>query len=57
MVVNNGCAGLPDFSGRHHGVLTRLSVDPGPPADSLYGITAAGLRSMRSPSTMTTADG
>ena len=44
LVVNNGCAGLPNFAGRHHGVLTRLSTHPEPPADSLYGITVGGLR-------------
>ena len=44
LVANNGCAGLPDFAGRRHGVLTRLSVLPGVPGDSLYGLTNAGLR-------------
>ena len=44
LVANNGCAGLPNFADRHHGVLTRLSADPVPPADSLYGLTVAGLR-------------
>jgi len=44
LVANNGCAGLPGFAGRRHGVLTRLSVLPGVPGDSLYGLTMAGLR-------------
>jgi len=44
LVANNGCAGLPSFAGRHHGVLTRLSVLPDVPGDSLYGLTTAGLR-------------
>jgi hypothetical protein len=44
LVANNGCAGLPGFAGRRHGVLTRLSVLPGVPGDSLYGLTNAGLR-------------
>lgn len=44
MVANNGCAGLPNFSGTAAGVLTRLSVDPVPPADSLYGIDLGELR-------------
>jgi hypothetical protein len=44
LVANNGCAGLPDFAGRHHGVLTRLSVLPDVPGDSLYGLAMAGLR-------------
>ncbi|MCE3555418.1 hypothetical protein LWC33_28730 [Pseudonocardia sp. RS11V-5] len=44
LVVNNGCAGLPNFSGMRCGILTRLSVDPHPPDDGLYGITLDGLR-------------
>lgn len=44
VVVNNGCAGLPNFAGAHHGGLTRLSADPAPPADSLYGLDLGGLR-------------
>jgi hypothetical protein len=44
LVVNNGAAGLPNFSGTSHGVLTRLSSDPEPPRDSLYGATVGALR-------------
>ncbi len=44
VVANNGCAGLPGFAGRRHGVLTRLSALPDVPGDSLYGLTTAGLR-------------
>jgi hypothetical protein len=44
LVANNGCAGLPNFADRHHGVLTRLSVDPEPPDDSLYGLDIGGAR-------------
>lgn len=44
LVANNGCAGLPNFTGTHFGVLTRLSADTNPPDDSLYGVTLAGLR-------------
>ncbi|MBN9112897.1 MAG: hypothetical protein J0I34_29440 [Pseudonocardia sp.] len=44
LVVNNGCAGLPNYAGQRFGVMTRLSADPHPPADSLYGITLDGLR-------------
>ncbi|WP_433505830.1 metallophosphoesterase family protein [Pseudonocardia halophobica] len=44
VVVNNGCAGLPNFAGSHVGVVTRLSADPQPPDDSLYGSTLDGLR-------------
>lgn len=44
LVANNGCAGLPNFSGTTAGLITRVSADPVPPADSLYGIELDGLR-------------
>ncbi len=44
LVANNGCAGLPNFADRHHGLLTRLSTSPEPPADALYGIEVDGVR-------------
>jgi hypothetical protein len=44
LVINNGCAGLPNFTGTGFGVITRLSSSPQPPADSLYGISIDGLR-------------
>jgi hypothetical protein len=44
LVVNNGSAGLGNFAGTSYGVITRLSSDPHPPADSLYGITLGSLR-------------
>ncbi len=44
LVVNNGSASLPSFSGLQHGVLTRLSADPVPPPDALYGVQLDGLR-------------
>ncbi|GEL26053.1 hypothetical protein PSU4_50070 [Pseudonocardia sulfidoxydans NBRC 16205] len=44
VVANNGCAGLPCFTGERSGVLTRLSSDPRPPADSLFGAVVDGLR-------------
>ena len=43
LVANSGSAGLPNFTGLRHGVITRLSTDPVAPADSLYGIDLAGL--------------
>jgi len=42
LVINNGTAGMGNFTGRSHGVITRLSSDPRPPEDSLYGITISG---------------
>jgi hypothetical protein len=44
LVVNNGTAGLPNFTGTSCGVITRLSSDSRPPADSLYGTTIGALR-------------
>jgi hypothetical protein len=44
LVINNGTAGLPNFAGTTYGVISRLSSDPQPPADSLYGATVGGLR-------------
>jgi hypothetical protein len=44
LVINNGCAGLANFAGTTFGVITRLSTNPQPPADSLYGITIDSLR-------------
>jgi hypothetical protein len=44
LVINNGSAGLPNFAGTSFGVITRLSANPHPPADSLYGISIHGLR-------------
>jgi hypothetical protein len=44
LVVNNGSAGLGNFADTTYGVITRLSSDPQPPADTLYGITLGTLR-------------
>jgi hypothetical protein len=44
LVINNGSAGLASFTGTTFGVITRLSTNPQPPADSLYGTTLDGLR-------------
>jgi hypothetical protein len=44
LVINNGAAGLPNFAGTSYGVITRLSGELRPPADSLYGITIGRLR-------------
>jgi hypothetical protein len=44
LVINNGSAGLANFAGTTYGVITRLSADPQPPADSLYGTGVGGLR-------------
>jgi hypothetical protein len=44
LVINNGAAGLPNFAGTGYGVITRLSGDLRPPAESLYGVTIGALR-------------
>jgi hypothetical protein len=44
LVINNGAAGLPAFAGTSYGVMTRLSSDPRPPPDSLYGTAVGALR-------------
>lgn len=44
LIINNGAAGLPNFGGTTFGLVTRIAADPTPPADSLYGITLAGVR-------------
>jgi hypothetical protein len=44
LVINNGTAGIGNFVGTTHGVLTRLSASPVPPTDSLYGIALGRLR-------------
>ena len=44
LVINSGTAGLGNFAGTSYGVMTRLSGDPSPPADSLYGVSIGGLR-------------
>ena len=45
-VFNNGSAGMPNFAGANgrFGLLTRVSDEPTPPADSLYGAWVGGLR-------------
>lgn len=44
LIINNGAAGMANFEGTTHGVITRISVDPTPPPESLYGVTIAGIR-------------
>ena len=44
LIINNGAAGMANFEGTTHGVITRISVDPTPPPDALYGVLIAGVR-------------
>ena len=44
LIINNGAAGMANFGGTTHGVITRISVDPTAPPNSLYGVTIKGVR-------------
>jgi hypothetical protein len=44
LIINNGSAGMPNFRGRHCGLLTRISARPARPVGSLYGCSVAGVR-------------
>ena len=44
LIINNGAAGMANFGGTTHGVISRISVDPTPPPKSLYGVTIKGVR-------------
>lgn len=42
LLANNGAAGMPNFSGARHGLITRISTAPAP--DALYGTWIDGAR-------------
>ncbi len=44
LIINNGAAGLPNFANTSFGLVTRISVDPTVPQESLYGIALGGVR-------------
>ena len=44
LIVNNGSAGMANFRGTEHGLITRISARPHVPEDSMYGVTAGGVR-------------
>jgi hypothetical protein len=44
LLINNGCAGMPNFKGERCGVITRISADSRPPKQSLYGCKIGRLR-------------
>ena len=44
VLINNGAAGMPNFAGTRHGVLSRISVRPAPARlDVLYGTVIEGV--------------
>jgi len=40
-LINNGAAGMPNFAGTRHGVVTRISLQPG--REALYGTRIGGV--------------
>jgi hypothetical protein len=44
VIINNGAAGMANFSGTSFGVITRISADLRRPAQSLYGIELEHVR-------------
>jgi hypothetical protein len=43
LIINNGAAGMPNFAGTRHGVVTRISVGGPGPFEALYGTTVDGV--------------
>lgn len=43
VVINNGAAGMPNFSGRRQGLVTRISTQPSPHTP-VYGVVHQGVR-------------
>ena len=41
-VINNGAAGMPNFTGTHHGLISRIATTPSPHRP-LYGLTRDGV--------------
>ena len=41
LIANNGAAGMPNFAGSHHGLITRISVRPA--RQAIYGARARGV--------------
>jgi hypothetical protein len=44
IVVNNGAAGMPNFRGTRHGVITRIAVSPVAGLEPLYSAVVGGVR-------------
>ena len=42
-IANNGAAGMPNFAGTRHGIVTRIGTAPFAGAGRLYGTTVAGV--------------
>jgi hypothetical protein len=41
-VINNGAAGMPNFTGARFGVVTRIAASPAPAGHALYGTRIRG---------------
>jgi hypothetical protein len=44
LIINNGAAGLPNFSNRSYGLITRIALGTKAASNSLYGYTLKGTR-------------
>jgi hypothetical protein len=42
-IANNGAAGMPNFAGTHHGIVTRIGTAPFEGSERLYGTAVAGV--------------
>ncbi|HEV8551824.1 MAG TPA: metallophosphoesterase family protein [Casimicrobiaceae bacterium] len=43
VVVNNGAAGMPNFSAARYGIITRIAINPSPCATPSYGVEIEGV--------------
>jgi len=43
VVVNNGAAGMPNFSAARYGIITRIAISPSACATALYGVEIDGV--------------
>lgn len=43
VIINNGAAGMPNFSGARFGIATRISTQAAPPGLALYGVLIGAL--------------
>ncbi len=44
LIINNGAAGMPNFSGSTFGMITRISIERSVPRAGLYGFEMGGVR-------------
>jgi hypothetical protein len=44
LIINNGAAGMANFTATTYGLITRISIERDVPPESLYGVTVDGVR-------------